>query len=166
MRVVSMGWGVCFQVVLLPSCGRPLLSLPMQVLQQLDQAITLACSPSHEVGQLARSVAHCCSEEQAAAARLRDAVNGRGLPARTLDAAAVLAEAIEGATAFPRLAGGCQGLGVWLSTGAPGLWQAERMNCWKWGAWQVEQELPGGKHGIRKGRQEGKRWAKAAQRCA
>lgn len=95
--------------VLLPSCGRLLLAIPMQVLQQLDQAITLACSPSPEVGQLARSVALCCSEEQAAAARLRDAVNGRGLPARTLDAAAVLAEAIEGATAFPRLVGGCQG---------------------------------------------------------
>lgn len=119
MRVVSMGWGVCFQVVLLPSCGRLLLAIAMQVLQQLDQAITLACSPSPEVGQLARSVALCCSEEQAAAARLRDAVNGRGLPARTLDAAAVLAEAIEGATAFPRLVGGCQGSGI----GAAGWWQ-------------------------------------------
>lgn len=74
-------------------------------MQQLEQAITLACHPSSAFSQLARAVARNSAEELAAAARLREVAAAKGLSSGSTEAVQHLTAAIAAAEVFPRLAG-------------------------------------------------------------
>ena len=89
------------------------------MVQQLEQAITLACTPSPSLAHVAKEVARNSAAELATAQQLRDAVGmrlgvaalngggGAGTASATLEdnGADMMTEAIEAASGFMRLAG-------------------------------------------------------------
>lgn len=82
-------------------------SISADVVQQLEQAVTLALTPSPSLSALAKALVRNSIEELSAAQQLRDIVVGKGVPAGgdTAEAVHMLSEAMAAAQKFPRLAG-------------------------------------------------------------